>query len=68
MVKQRDGWYDLTVNGVTERIVQKMQNDEGYNWAYFRFLRPKESFMLAFYSIIACVLWLDIALVLLVLS
>ena len=29
VVKQRDGWYDLSVNGVTERIVQKMQNDEG---------------------------------------
>ena len=41
MVKQRDGWYDLSVNGVTERIVQKMHNDEGVQLGLHSILKAR---------------------------
>ena len=41
MVKQRDGWYDLSVNGVSERIVQKMQNDEGVQLGLHSILKAR---------------------------
>ena len=40
-MKQRDGWYDLSVNGVTERIVQKMQNDEGVQLGLHSILKAR---------------------------
>ena len=41
VVKQRDGWYDLIVNGVSERIVQKMKNDEGVQLGLHSILKAR---------------------------
>ena len=48
MVKQRDGWYDLSVNVVTERIVQKMQNDKGVQLGPHSILKARGKLFLKF--------------------